>query len=327
MIGAIRPQNYYRILDSRKNIAKDTTYEVVTRINDSCNLQCTYCHWNRGLHYGLDLWHLVHDKFFRALKELGHSILLAIHGGEAYTHPEFDKFVRILETMKVKYDLVVDYMTNNTFLTCPDIFDVLDVTLHATELYNHRLIDRFFHNLDTYKDKINNVDIMLEYVFDEKLYEQIVTSVCEWCIQHNKNLMLTYGYCHCSYSPMEQELNRALYETYRDYISLRFDIDGTIYEYSDLFILGVNCLDLECDALRKICYVRDKYLYACGIHMTSHLKVETGMKNCQYYHTPFLNLQEASLERIKSFLLVYKRFRFKCKWTYCGGDFEVQKYL
>ena len=173
MIGSIRPEQSYQILDTRKNIVRDTSFEVVTRINDSCNLRCTYCHWNKHIHYDLNVWEKVHDKLFTILdKHLGESILLAIHGGEAYTHPNFDYFVKILTSMKKRYRLTVNYMTNNTFQLCPDVFDVLDVTLHINELCKHSLIDRFFRNLEIYKDRVNSVDVMLEHISDKFLYEE-----------------------------------------------------------------------------------------------------------------------------------------------------------
>jgi len=330
LIGKIRPKKSYEVLND--NIDESYNFEVVSRINDLCSLQCPYCHWCHGYHYDLNEWFETHLKLLEVLLPLHKNILFSFHGGEATEHPEYNLFESMIFKLKDKFGshLTTLLMSHGLSpLSKYEVFDKLNLTLHFNESLRVRKLDNFFLTLETFRNKVVTVDIMLESVEEPNLdlYKDTVCNLIEYCFKYGIKVTLLKDYCHYKDpSIASNKVNQFIVNKYGE-LGSKFNIDNHVYSYNQLFQLGLNCEGYKCYALRDICYTACNKLFACGVHMTSYLKSVVYNQHCNYYHESLLDLKEVDTSFLKSFFMIYKYKLFKCKWPYCGGDFEVQKVI
>lgn len=323
----IKVTNHYKIIDKRKQLLSDAkvSYEIVYRITNKCFFKCEYCKWCSFDHYPTNLCLKSIETLVKVLHSIGKDKLLVyFHGGEPLYHPDFKEILSYILTLKEIQYIVI---ATNGVMIDDDLIDlsinsrkvVFSVTFHYNELKRHNLLNVFVNNASKLYDNklLDTLEIMCES-FDKEFKSYI--SLFEDTF---KGINITYTYAMCHYGK-----NKALYETYKHCFHknpIHFQIDDKLYDHSQLFYYGLNCYGLQCDALRKIIYLEGNGdTFVCGIHMTNYIR-KTNCYTKEGTNEPLCNvLTDAS--KLRAHLLLYSKVGYKCRWEYCGGDFEVPKY-
>lgn len=312
----IKP-NGYKILESsgvQELYSYSDPYELVLRITDYCNYNCSYCHWKYGKHYDFDD---IKNTILKSIENIDNdNFRIYFHGGEPTTHPKCREVIEFI--FSLNKNIIVELQTN----------------LSVGKKYVQTLIDRFktkkleisvsYHDeyvkdFQEFKEKIdllydNNmlgkVDVMLEHNVNR--VENII---------HNSRQLLDSEYkkrielihCYINYENTT-ELYTDFIEEYHDNVHFEnYEVihdDGTkkIYNTNDFFNDGVNFKGWICSAGKKYIIINGNGdYYMCCSSILDGKSVGNIFKNETMFKI-----------RANNFTV--------CKWDCCGGEFYLDKF-
>lgn len=324
MSNKIIPINDYKIINlGKEKIGVDC--HVQLRITETCDLQCSYCHWHSGKHYAYDDIIKTIDILFKFfIKQKYKTVLFYYHGGEATRHP---KILQILQYIKEKgHDhKIVALNEMQTNLTLPnsklqpliDYCDQLDISLHYNELikrpYKKKSFDLNYKWLVDNQIKINNFDVMLEDITITSLsdfYEE-VNSYLEYENIINSEMI----YSFFEYETLIEKSHKEYYNRFNKTEQL-YLIDGIEYNTNDLFKNELDCRGWKCDAGKTNIYVNgDGNVFTCAAPMTNYVNNKDEI--------PYTNLLTDTMSISK--MVILSNTGTICKWDSCAGDFYINR--
>lgn len=309
--------------------------DITFRLNNLCNLQCEYCHWNRYSNFKTDDIKKTLESIFKLFKiKSKDNNTLYFHGGEPSFHPDIIEILKFITHLKQTYKikLNIEFQTNlsmskELYKEIAEHVDNFSITLHYVELKKHGLLDQFLDNLTLFDNnyKINNFDIMLEkvdFLNIDRFHNFILDYIMPYAKKANNSEMI-YGFCHFKENLKTALLHKEFYHKY--------NITENTYYWKDsmtkprttneLFINGLNSEGCYCDAgFRHLTVNGDGNVFRCGIGMTNWLREKHNIKFSGSYK-PITNIKDSLSE-----LIEYMKQRHKCEWNYCGGDFYVKRF-
>jgi MoaA/NifB/PqqE/SkfB family radical SAM enzyme len=321
---SIKPNKSYKIIDINSDRGYNSEYNVILRITEACDLQCSYCHWHAGRHYDYDSIIASIDKLFEFFQQQKYKrVLFYYHGGEATRH---NKILDILKYIKQKsndtgIEALNELQTNLTIRTefleqLLSYTDLLDISFHYLELskrgYKLTAFDNNFEWLVAHNKQIHNFDVMMEDVPAElqtEFYQYIEKYISYPKITHSEMIYGFYEYSNTEASHIEfyNKHNRT---------EQKYEIDGIVYNTNDLFKNGLDCTGWKCSAGKKNLYVNgDGNAFVCGEPTTRFVKGQS--------ETPYTNLITEPNALTKLFVL--SKSGTICKWNTCGGDYYLEK--
>lgn len=292
----------------------DDFYEIVLRITDYCNYNCSYCHWKYGKHYDFDD---IKNVILKSIENINHEYFrIYFHGGEPTTHPKCREVIEFI--FSLKKNIIVELQTN----------------LSVGEKYIQSLIDRFKG------EKLEiNVSYHDEYVkdfakFKEKvdlLYNNKMLGKVDVMLEHNVNRVENIIYnskhllnteyrnrielihCYINYENTTKLYNNFIEEYpdnvhFENYEVIHKDDTKKIYNTNDFFNDGVNFKGWACS-------VGKKYIIING--------------NGDYYMCCSSILDGKPIGNIFKNEIMFKaraNHYTICKWDCCGGEFYLDKF-
>lgn len=331
--GKLKPKESYKIIRTNQTSAdendKASAYHITFRITEACDLKCDYCDWNIGKHYKFDDIIKSIDVLFEFFKkERIKRVKFYYHGGEATRHPKVVHILKYIHEKGAEANITVlnEMQTNLTvrnekLQAILEHTDLLDITFHYNELVKKNKIGAFITNynyLVKNNIKINNLDIMLEYIKDAEnlqAFRKYVTKFLSYKNIFNSEMIYDFGY---EYN-FNNETETMHYDFYKEHNKSEqlYEIDGKTYTTNDLFQRGADFTGWWCAAGVNILYVNGNgNTYQCGIAMTSDLHNKNGGIYTQLVH------DKMALTKLS----ILRKTGTICKWNYCGGDFYFDRH-
>jgi len=293
------------------NFGPDKFYELVLRVTDYCNYDCSYCHWKYGAHYDFeDIKSTVktatdvidHDKF-----------RIYFHGGEPTTHPKLRDIIEFI--FDIDYDIIVELQTNlaigNKYIqSLIDRFKGQKIEVNVS--YHHAFCKDFAAfkaktNILHDNDMLGKVDVMLEH--DEKERSNIIRNSKE-LLKEDFNNRIEFIHSYIDYDNTT--------DLYKDFVeehaifSENYEVtheDGTvtICDTNDLFQQGVSFKGWFCAVGKEYMIVNGNGDYFMCASNTLDKPIGNMLKN-------------STLFKIRS------NNYTKCKWDCCKGEFYLNKF-
>lgn len=326
--GKLKPQHYYKILNTSKSNGEDSGYHITFRITESCDLECLYCDWNGGKHYKFEDIIKSLDVLFEFFKKENiQTVNFYYHGGEATRHPDIVDILKYVHHKGKEYNITAYNEMQTNFTIDVSILkeilkytDLLDITFHYTELKKKNKLQSFLNNFKYLIDNnivVHNFDIMLEYINENEIiqFRQHVLDFLLYKNIVNSEMIYDFGYEY----EFNHETETMHYDFYKEHNKTiqEYEIDGKKYTTNDLFQLGADFTDWVCEAGKEKIYVNGNGdVYQCGIAMTNGIHNLDG-------HT-YSNLLTDNMVLAK--LSILKKTGTLCRWNYCGGDFYIKRF-
>jgi MoaA/NifB/PqqE/SkfB family radical SAM enzyme len=315
--GEIVPDAIEVVVDPEKDAlsrSRDFDVLVMFRITDFCAYRCPYCHWNRGSHYRLDDVRSVVDVLSEAYA--GRRVYYYFHGGEATSHPGLEDVLRHIRASDPRtfVELQTNGFRGEEYLSALDSLGLVDTYSFS---YHHSEVEDFeslFRGMEALESRVENVDVMFQTYLDEGQRAAFRRNVLRIVDVFGKRVEATYGYCGFEarktddmidfYLEIEDRIHRAEY---------RLTTGDQVFTFnkSELFVKGVDCSGMICEAGRSYVAVNGNGDYApCGSYLVR------GMRD-----PSFPRLDNMLRDRKK--FLVRTRVGTVCGVDYCGGEWYL----
>lgn len=141
-----------------------------------CNLKCDYCVSHSNTEYTLVENRNTLLNIFRLFKEKNHGTLYIV-GGEPSFHRNFLEMMKYIGILKktifpAKIELQTNLSLPKVYKEVINIVDYFSVSLHFIELKRKNRLKTFDNNFRLVKNKIYNLDIMLEHGTEQEMQEE-----------------------------------------------------------------------------------------------------------------------------------------------------------
>jgi len=301
----IYPQTY-EVLKIQGTEAEEEYYDytIQLRLNQNCNLNCSYCHWKDGKLWNFEDIIKIIDNIKVLFDYMNFkSTKIFIHGGESTIHP---KFMDILKYIKDTLGSVIELQTNLTMdiSKWDEYIDQYSVSLHYGELLRTGKMKMFTQNLDKIKE-LYHFDIMLEKVDDKEKYYNFILKYLNKAVESEFIYNYMGGYnCYEDHKDFIDKYNK----TTQEYL-----INNKIYNTNDLFE-NVNFKGMTCFETSQQTFINgDGNVSICPSGVPS------GITEGDVWFNILTD---------KHFLIKFKVIYtqgFKCKWNQCLGCFYSDK--
>lgn len=293
--------------------------DVTFCINNVCNFRCEYCHWNKYKSYSFkDCKKTILNIYKLAKKKNEKEIWMYIHGGEASIHHYFYDLIKFIrETSKIfGLKLTFEIQTNlsmkkEVYENVNKYVDFWSVSFHYTELIRTKTMKRYLENLEIVKDKLYNLDIMLENVENiKKFHNFIINNILRYA-EYAKYSEMIYNYARYSLPEGVRKQNEDFYNLYSK--TKRQYKDGST---NDQFLNGKSFAGKNCSAgFKNLYFLGDGSFFRCANPLTEFLLDKEDSKKCLNINYNFDDVFQ------------YTNSIRKCTFEKCDcGDFYIEKY-
>ena len=225
---------------------KNQEIQITLRITESCNRNCSYCHWNKGDHYKtesiLEILEFISQEF------KSESILIYLHGGEPTLHPDFSLILKKIKEYNFELEVQTNFDKPNEILKNYKYIDILDLSFHYPINKNFKKnllkINKFL--------KINCVDL----VYLPKIEKEII-NMKKFLNSKNIHNEITYNYFEAA--QYENNLSDELK-------SLIADQEKTKNNY---FAKKIKIKD-NCDTTKYVIINGDGEVFRCSHQLTNY---------------------------------------------------------
>lgn len=142
-----------------------------------CNFDCDYCVSHNKIEFSLDENRRTLFNIFRLFREKQQNGCLYIVGGEPSLHRNFLEIMHYINILKktifpAKIELQTNLSLSKIYDKIDSIVDSYSVSLHFIELKRKNRLKVFEKNFNKIKNKLYNLDIMLEHGSKDEMMEE-----------------------------------------------------------------------------------------------------------------------------------------------------------